>query len=415
MQNIKAQESTLPETDWAAPESGGQAAPAARRVRVLIVAPSLDIVGGQSRQAVRLMDGLRAEPTLDISFLPHNPRLPGVLRRLQRIKYVRTLLTVGLYLCMLLARVGRYDVIHIFSASYYSYLMSVAPALIVAKLYGKKSILNYRSGEAEDHLQNWRWTAIPTMRLADAIVTPSGYLVDVFARFGLRARAIHNTVELDRFRFRERPPLRPVFLVSRLLEPLYNVACVLRAFAVIQQRYPDARLTVAADGWLRPELETLARELNLRQTQFIGFVPFDKMADMYDATDIYLTATDIDNMPGSIIECMAAGVPVVTTDAGGIPYIVTHEETCLMIPRNDHAAMAAAAVRLLEDEELALQLTRQARTSVRKFTWESVRHEWLNLYFELVPAAGGIKQAQHFAAHDRASVNDKVPTEAEGA
>jgi glycosyltransferase involved in cell wall biosynthesis len=226
-------------------------------------------------------------------------------------------------------------------------------------------------------------TTIPIMRLADAIVAPSAYLVDVFARFGLRARAIHNVVELDRFRFRERRPIRPVFLVSRLLEPLYNVACVLRAFALIQQRYPDASLTVAADGWLRPQLEALARTLNLRHTKFIGFVPFEKMPEMYDATDIYLTATNIDNMPSSITECMASGVPVVTTDAGGIPYIVTHEETCLMVPRDDHEAMAAAAFRLLDDNELASSITRRAREASRTFTWPIVGRQWLQLYRDL--------------------------------
>jgi len=245
--------------------------------------------------------------------------------------------------------------------------------------------LNYRSGEAEDHLENWRLTAIPIIRLADVVVAPSGYLVDVFAKFGLKARPIFNIVELDRFSYRERTELRPVFLVSRLLEPLYNVACVLRAFAIIQQRYPEANLTVAADGWLRSELEELARQLELRDTKFIGFVPFDKMPALYDQTDIYLTATDIDNMPSSITECMASGVPVVTTDAGGIPYIVTHEETCLMVPRNDHQAMAQAAFRLLDDPELAVRLTRNARESSKKFTSAGVRAEWLRLYQELCP------------------------------
>ena len=369
-------------------------ADAQKQLRILIVAPSLDILGGQSRQAVRLMTGLQKESSLDVGFLPHNPRLPGLFRRLQSIKYVRTLVTTLLYWAMLLARVGKYDIIHIFSAAYYSYLFSAAPAILVAKLYGKKCILNYRSGEAEDHLANWRLTAVPIMRLADVIVVPSGYLVDVFARFGLRARAIHNIVELDRFRFRERRPLRPVFLVSRLLEPLYNVSCVLRAFALIQKRYPEASLTVAADGWLRPELEALARELNLRNTEFIGFVPFEKMPDMYDAADIYLTATDIDNMPSSITECMAAGVPVVTTDAGGIPYIVSHEETCLMIPRGDHEAMAASAFRLLEDDELASQIARSAREASRKFTWKAVKNEWLTLYDELTSAKFRGKQLE---------------------
>ncbi|HYY97417.1 MAG TPA: glycosyltransferase family 4 protein, partial [Pyrinomonadaceae bacterium] len=285
------------------------------RLRVLVVAPSLDIYGGQARQAVRLMMGLGGEPSLEVAFLPHNPRLPGPLRLLQRIKYVRTVATTAAYVLMLLARVPRYDVIHVFSAAYWSYLLSAAPALFVARAFGKRSILNYRSGEAEDHLPNWPRTAAPTMRWADAIVVPSGYLVEVFARHGLRARFIYNIVELDRFKFREREPLRPVFLVSRLHEPLYNVPCVLRAFRLIQDRHPEARLTVAADGYLRPELERLAfEELKLENTEFIGFVPFERMPEMYDSHDVYLTATNIDNMPSSITECMASGLPVVTTD-----------------------------------------------------------------------------------------------------
>jgi len=353
------------------------------RLRVLIVAPSLRILGGQSRQAVRLITGLNAEPSLEVSFLPHDPILPRSLRWLQQVRYVRTVITTLLYIVILLVRIPRYDIIHVFSAAYYSYLLSAVPGILIAKLYGKKVILNYRSGEAEDHLKKWPLMTVPVMRLANVIIVPSDYLVDVFSRFALSARAIHNTVELNRFTFRVRRPLRPSFLVSRLLEPLYNVACVLRAFEIIQARYPESKLTVAADGWLRPQLEALARELGLRNTQFMGFVPFERMPELYNAADIYLTATDIDNMPGSIIECMAAGLPVVTTDAGGIPYIVENEESCLMIPRGDYKAMAAAALRLLQDEQLTADITRKAHASCQKFTWKVVRTKWLDLYFEL--------------------------------
>ncbi|HEX7331555.1 MAG TPA: glycosyltransferase family 4 protein [Pyrinomonadaceae bacterium] len=354
-----------------------------QRLRVLLAAPSLDILGGQSRQAVRLMEGLKREPDLEIGFIPHNPRLPGVLRSLQAIKYVRTVVTTLYYIVLLLLRVPRYDIVHIFCASYYSYSLCAIPALFVARLFGKKSILNYRSGEAEDHLENWR-TAVPTIRWANEVVVPSGYLVDVFARYGLRARAIYNIVELDRFVFRERQPLRPKFLTSRLLEPLYNVPCVLRAFAIIQDRYPDAGLTVAADGWMRGELEQLARDLKLRNTSFIGFVGFEDMPALYDAADIYLSATNIDNMPSSITESMACGLNVVTTDGGGaIPYIMTNEVTGLIVDRDDHEALAAAAIRLLDDNELALRLVRNAHESSRKFTWPHIRNEWLKLYREL--------------------------------
>ena len=353
-----------------------------RRIRVLIAAPSLDLNGGQAQLAVRLIDKLKQESSLDVAFIPHNPRLPLVLRWLQKIKFVRTVVTLLLYVVLLLARAWRYEVIHIFSASYYSYLLTALPAMLVGKLYGKRTILNYHSGEAEDHLRNWR-TAVPTIRWADAVIVPSGYLVDVFARFGLQARAIFNMIDTNRFHYRERHPLRPVFLTTRLLEPIYNVACALRAFALVQARYPDAQLTIAADGSQRGELERVARDLRLRDVEFTGFVPFAEIPALYDAADIYLNANDIDNMPSSLVECMAAGLNIVSTHAGGIPYIVTDEETGLLVACNDHEAMAASAIRLLEDGSLAAQMAARAYEECQKYDWVTARCAWLRLYHEL--------------------------------
>src|SRR5204863_8487917 len=122
------------------------------------------------------------------------------------------------------------------SASYFSFLLAPTPAILVAKLYDKRIVLNYRSGEAADHLRRWRRTAIPTIRLVDEIAVPSDYLVDVLAQFELVSRPISNFVDTDHFSFRERNPLRPVFLSNRNFAPLYNVGCTLRAFAIIQRR-----------------------------------------------------------------------------------------------------------------------------------------------------------------------------------
>jgi glycosyltransferase involved in cell wall biosynthesis len=354
-----------------------------------MVAPSLDILGGQAVQAARLFENFSREPGLEISMQPINPRLPGVLGRLQKIKYVRTVLTSMAYCAQLLWRVRRFDVIHIFSASYFSFVLAPTPAILTSRLYGKRTVLNYRSGEAEDHLQRWRRTALPTIGLVDEIVAPSGYLVDVFGRFGFKARSIFNIVETERFRFRGREPLRPVFFSNRNFEPLYNVACTLRAFALIQKRFPEARLVVAGDGSQRGSLEALARELDLRNVEFIGRVAPERMPELYDAADIYLNSPDIDNMPGSIIEAYAAGLPVVTTNAGGIPYIVTDGETGLMVERNDHAGLARAALRLLETKGLAGRIARRAHEECLKYSWGAVREEWLTLYRDLAGRRAG--------------------------
>jgi glycosyltransferase involved in cell wall biosynthesis len=359
-------------------------------VRVCLVAPSMDILGGQAVQAARLLDVLREAPGVEAGFLAVNPRLPGRLGALQRIKYVRTLVTQPAYLASLAARLRRYDVVHAFSASYLSFVLAPTPAVLMARMLGKPVIVNYRSGEAEDHLRRWP-SARATLRLAREVVVPSAYLVEVFGRFGIAAREIANGVDAARFRFRPRRPLRPVFLANRNLEPMYGVETVLRAFARVQVRHPDARLTVAGDGSERARLEALAGALGLRGVRFVGRVPPERMPELYDAADLYLNASRIDNFPGSILEAFAAGTPVVTTRAGGIPHLVEHGRTGMMVPVDDPAALADAALALLDRPERAAALAARARAeAVGHYGWEGVRDRWAALYRTL--AGVGVRE-----------------------
>ena len=352
------------------------------RLRVLIVAPSFDILGGQSVQAARLFERLSAEPLLQVGFLPINPRLPGILRRLQGIKYVRTAVTSVAYVSSLMLRVRKYDVIHVFSASYFSFVLAPTPAILIGKLFRRKVLLNYHSGEAEDHLRRWR-SAIATIRLADSIVVPSEYLVRIFASFGLKARAIFNLVDLNTFRFRERVPLRPVFLSNRNFERHYGVDRVLRAFAMIQNRVSSAQLTIAGDGSQSQALKNLASDLGLRNTTFIGRVDPEAIAGVYDAADIYLNGSTIDNQPLSIIEAFCCGLPIVTTNAGGIPDMVRNGETGMLVPCDAHAEMAEAALKLLNDPDAARRLAGQGRNECLKYQWQTVRDAWIKAYFDL--------------------------------
>ena len=354
-----------------------------RTIRVCIVVASTDILGGQAIQAERLLEGLSRESGVEAELLPINPRLPGPLRLLQRIKYVRTVVTSIAYIASLLVRLPRFDVVHVFSASYFSFVLAPAPAVLIAKLYGKPVLLNYHSGEAEDHLRRWPRTSLPMIRLADRVVVPSDYLVSVFANFGIKAERVLNTVDLARFRFRERNELSPVLLSNRNLERHYNVECTLRAFAIIQQRIPDARLIVAGDGSERNRIRALAVSLGLKNVEFLGAVAPEHMPALYDRAGVFVNASDIDNQPLSIIEAFASGLPVVTTNAGGIPDMVTDRETGLMVDRNDPEAIAEQVIQLLSDNVLALRLASRAGEASHKYTWAAVRRDWLRLYCAL--------------------------------
>jgi glycosyltransferase involved in cell wall biosynthesis len=350
-----------------------------RPIRLLLIAPSPEIVGGHSVQASALMKQFVNEPRIHLTFLPID--VPE-LRFIRRIKYVRTLANIVAYNALLISRVVRTDVVHVFTAAYYSYFMWTIPAILFGKLAGAKVIVNYHDGQAEDHLKRWP-IAAPTLRMADAVVTPSGFLVDVFRKFGVKAQSIFNIIDMDRFRFRRRSPLRPVFMTNRGLEPLYNVGCVIRAFAIIRQHYPDASLTIAHDGACRGELEQLTRDLHLERVAFVGKVPQDQIARLYDDADIYLTSPNIDNMPLSVLESFAAGLPVVATKVGGIPYIVTNGQTGLLVECGDHEAMAAQSMVLLKDPQLADLLVENARLQCRNYSWELIRAQWLELYSRL--------------------------------
>lgn len=352
-------------------------------IRVLLIAPSFDIVGGQAVQAGRLLEELRKVPQVKIDFLPVNPRAPKFLSPLQRIKYVRTLVTSALYGIRLLAKIRKYDVLHIFTPGYSAFLLAPVPAILLAKLLRKRTILNYRDGRAEDHLKNSPF-AVRIMHQVDAIVTPSAFLIHVFSQFGLPARAIPNIVDLKRFQFRARAHPRPVFLHNRGFEPLYNVQCTLRAFALIQERYPHASLTLTHDGPLRKQLEALASDLHLRNVTFTGRISQEETPGVYNQADIYIMTPNIDNMPVSVLECFAAGLPVIATRVGGIPYILQHERTGLLVERDNHRGIADSAFRVLEEDGLAAALTRNAREECRKYAPAAVASQWVGLYSTLM-------------------------------
>ena len=316
--------------------------------------------------------------------MPVNPESPAWLRVFCEIKYVRTVINELTYLPLLVKEVARADVVHVFSASYASYLLAPLPAMLIGRALGKPVILNYRSGEAPDHF-NRSAIARKTIARVDRNIVPSQFLVDVFASFGIDAGIIPNIVDLDRFSFRERVPIRPRIVSTRNFDDLYNVACTIRAFRLVQDRRPDATLTLVGGGAQEGELRALAARLGVSHIEFAGRVSPDQIAEYYAANDIYVQTPNIDNMPTSILEAFASGLPVVSTEAGGVPAILTHGEHGLLAPLDDHEQVAAHILRLLDDQAYANRLARAGLARVQSCTWSNVREQWLHAYRGVLP------------------------------
>ena len=351
-----------------------------RPLQIAIVAASLRILGGQAVQAQRMLEGWKGDLEVHAWLVPINPVPARPLDVLLKVKYLRTVVTQLLYWPLLVRELRRADVVHVFSASYSSFLLAPLPAIIVAKMLGRPVILNYHSGEAPDHLRRSALARRVMRHWVDLNVVPSTFLREVLGSFGIPAQVVANTIDLRRFAYRSREPLRPRILSTRNFEPIYNVAAVLRAFARIQASRPDATLTVVGSGSQDAALRALAADLNLRHVTFAGRVPPAEIHRYYADADIYVQAPAIDNMPLSVLEAFASGLPVVSTNVGGVPAMLTDGVHGLLAPPDDDQALADRVIALLDSPAYARQLAAAAVQTCASYEWPVTRAGWLAAY-----------------------------------
>ncbi len=346
---------------------------------VAIVAASMRYVGGQSVQADLLMTYWRNDTAIEASFIPIDPPFPAGLKWAENVPILRTFIRTPLYLWSLWRGLRGVDIAHIFSASYWSFLLAPVPAFLIARLRGVKTVLHYHSGEARDHLKRFR-SARPILNRVDRLIVPSGYLVEVFREAGLRAEAVPNIVDLGQFSFRHRQSLRPHLVCTRGFHPYYRVDIVVRAFAEVKRAFPEARLDLLGDGPLESQIRQLVKHLNLADVNFIGVAAHREIAQFYNRADIFINASVLDNMPVSILEAFASGTPVVSTAPKGIRYLVDHGRTGLLSEPGDATALAKNVVQLLENPPLSSRIALEAKQECSLYSWPRVRGQWLDLY-----------------------------------
>lgn len=358
-----------------------------KRVKVALVAPSFRYVGGPAVQADLLLRLWRGDADVEMSFVSVDPPLPTALAWAESMRGLRTILRQPIYLANLWRAFQAVDIVHIFSTSYWSFLVAAAPAWVIATLRGKKSLINHRSGDARDHLRRFRSGTFVLSR-ADELVVPSNYLVEVFREFELNAVVVPNLVDLSQFHYRERNPLRPHLVCTRGFSACYGVDVVVRAFAEIKRRVPDAELDLVGEGPLEHQIRKLVADLKLTGVNFVGVASRQEIGGCYDQADIFINASSLDNMPVSVIEAFRAGTPVVTTSPESMPWLVEHERTGLLSAVGDERALAANVMRLLQDSALAKRLARNAYEQSGKYTWGVVRKQWLNVYRRMLDSCG---------------------------
>ena len=209
-------------------------------------------------------------------------------------------------------------------------------------------------------------------------VAPSLYMNTVFQQAGFtNVKYIPNSINIEEYRFKERTVLQPKLLWVRAFAEIYNPLQALKVLELLLPEFPNAELCMVGpvkdESW--KDCFRYAR-LHRLPVRFPGRLSKASWTALSEKYDIFLNTTNIDNTPVSVIETMAMGIPVVSTNVGGLPYLISADIDGVLVPPNDPERMATAVKNILSDQQRSLERTIAARKKVEAFDWERVKNSW---------------------------------------
>jgi glycosyltransferase involved in cell wall biosynthesis len=219
----------------------------------------------------------------------------------------------------------------------------------------------------------------------DAVVAPSGYLGAAARRLGFAAEIIPNVLDLEGYPYQPRRLVQPSLLWMRTFHQNYDPELAIEVFRNLHRSHPEACLTMAGqDKGSREAVRRMAKGHDLGdRVSFPGFLDEPGKRREFARHDIFLNTNRVDNMPVSLLEAAAFGLPIVATSVGGIPFLFRDEETALLVASGDVEGMAQAIERLLTEPELAETLSRNGRALAERSAWPLVKEAWEALFARL--------------------------------
>lgn len=271
-------------------------------------------------------------------------------------------------------RVG-YVIIDTYSTSGFWYAFMVSQ---LCRLFGLKYIPILHGGDLPHRLDKNPKLSRMIFNHSYQNVAPSHYLMDAFAKRGYPNLVfIPNTIEIENYPFKNREIGTPKLLWVRSFAWLYNPKMAVDVLKELQKDYPDAELCMVGpdkDGSLE-ETRSYANQQGV-QVQFTGRLPKKEWIELSANYNLFINTTDFDNTPVSVMEALCLGLPVVTTNVGGIPFLLKDYENALLVEAKDTQAMVEAIKELVNNPILKNKIVENAHELGKSFDWEKVRGMW---------------------------------------
>lgn len=255
------------------------------------------------------------------------------------------------------------------------------------QLVNKPYVLTLHGGNLPEFARRWPGRVRRLLASAAVITTPSGYLLQAMRPYRADLRLLPNPVDLGRYAYCRRERARPRLVWLRSFHAIYNPALAPKIVALLAADYPDIELTMVGpdrgDGSLQATRQVAADLGVSGRIAMPGGVRKAEVGEWMNKGDIFINTTNIDNTPISVLEAMACGLCVVSSDVGGIPYLVTHAHDALLVPPANPVAMANAVRCILDQPSLARHLSENARATAERFDWSVILPQWQSLLCSL--------------------------------
>lgn len=257
-------------------------------------------------------------------------------------------------------------------------------ALLVSQLcrvLNLKYIPILHGGNLPQRLKTSPRLSLAIFKYAYKLVSPSNYLKEAFEAHGYQqVQFIPNSLDIENYTFHKKDFQEVNLLWVRSFSTIYNPLLALSVLKALKDQGIKASLCMVgpdADGTLT-SVKQLALDLNI-PVKLTGKLPKKEWLALAKDYNIFINTTNFDNMPVSVIEAMALGLPVVSTNVGGLPYLIDQEKDGVLVPPESVEAFVEAIKKLLENPEIAGEMAVQARKKVEGFDWELVKHKWFEL------------------------------------
>lgn len=260
-----------------------------------------------------------------------------------------------------------------------------AIACRLIKLLNKKLIITVHGGNVPDRIRQYPNRYLPVLKLADVITCPSFFIVNALKDYGIEGVKINNSIPLKEYSFQQKPSVSPTLLWMRAFSEIYNPELAVKVIELLKAEYPHVRLYMAGpDLGTLQKVKEMIREKNLSENiEIVGFADKQKKDELAGLANIYINTNRIDNAPVTIVEMWAYGIPVITTDVGGINYLVENGRTALVAKDNDATDMAGSIKQVLSNNRLATELMKNGLKKAQEFSEESVFTSWQVLLEQL--------------------------------